>query len=164
MRKLLALLGILLLLHAALLFVQPGDARPALPQDAVEVGIVFDVGGPGGKSFNGGGYLGGGRGAGGVGGHGRFVEAGDGSDREAGLRLLAAEGMDLVIGVGFIFTDDLTLLAREYPAVNFAGVDYALQTDAAGNVVQPPPNLAALKFREEEGSFLVGALAALVGG
>src|SRR5919199_1539537 len=72
--------------------------------------------------------------------------------------------MDLVIGVGFIFTDDLTELAHEYPDVHFAGVDYALKTDAAGNVVPPPPNLAALKFREEEGSFLVGALAALVGG
>ena len=32
-----------------------------------------------------------------------------------GLRLLAAEHMDLVIGVGFIFTDDLTTLAKEYP-------------------------------------------------
>jgi basic membrane protein A len=30
--------------------------------------------------------------------------------------------------------------------------------------VQPPTNLAALKFREEEGSFLVGAIAALAGG
>ena len=45
----------------------------------------------------------------------RFIEPGEGSDREAGLRLLAAEGMDLVIGVGFIFTDDLTQLAKEYP-------------------------------------------------
>src|SRR5688572_31433655 len=129
MRKLIALLGILLLLHAALLFVQQGDARPALPQDAVEVGIVFDVGGRGDKSFNDGAYLGGERAARELGAHVRFVEPGDGSDREAGLRLLAAEGMDLVIGVGFIFTDDLTLLAREYPKVNFAGVDYALQTD-----------------------------------
>jgi basic membrane protein A len=71
--------------------------------------------------------------------------------------------MDLVIGVGFIFTDDLTALAKEYPNVHFAGVDYALATDAAGNVVPPPQNLAALKFREEQGSFLVGALAALIG-
>jgi basic membrane protein A len=64
--------------------------------------------------------------------------------------------------VGFIFSDDLTKLAKEYPKVSFAGVDYALSVDDKGNVVQPPPNLAALKFREEEGSFLVGALAALV--
>jgi basic membrane protein A len=71
--------------------------------------------------------------------------------------------MDLVVGVGFIFTDDLTQLAKEYPNVRFAGVDYAVATDPAGNPIQPPPNLAALKFREEQGSYLVGALAALVG-
>jgi basic membrane protein A len=72
--------------------------------------------------------------------------------------------MDLVIGVGFIFSDDLTQLAREYPNTKFAGVDYAVATDSAGNPLPLPPNLAALKFREEQGSFLVGALAALVGG
>jgi basic membrane protein A len=43
-------------------------------------------------------------------------------------------------------------------------VDYALTVDSSGRVVEPPPNLAALKFREEEGSFLVGAIAALSGG
>jgi basic membrane protein A len=70
--------------------------------------------------------------------------------------------MDLVIGVGFIFTDDVTQLAKEYPNINFAVVDYAISTDKAGNPIPPPPNVAALKFKEEEGSFLVGALAALV--
>jgi basic membrane protein A and related proteins len=77
--------------------------------------------------------------------------------------LLAAEKMDLVIGIGFIFTDDLTQLAKEYPNTDFAGVDFSVATDAAGHVIQPPPNLAALRFREEQGSYLVGALAALVG-
>src|SRR3712207_8996456 len=71
--------------------------------------------------------------------------------------------MDLVVGVGFIFTDDLTLLAREYPNVKFAGVDLAVAFQSGGKPIPPPPNLAALKFREEEGSFLVGSLAALVG-
>jgi basic membrane protein A len=71
--------------------------------------------------------------------------------------------MKLVVGVGFIFTDDLTEAAREYPSIPFAGVDYSLKVDDTGNVIPPPPNLAALKFREEQGSFLVGALAALVG-
>ncbi|HWH52466.1 MAG TPA: BMP family ABC transporter substrate-binding protein, partial [Gemmatimonadaceae bacterium] len=79
------------------------------------------------------------------------------------LRLLAAEHMDLVIGVGFIFTDDVTQLAKEYPNTNFAVVDYSISTDAKGNPIPPPPNVAAIKFKEEEGSFLVGALAALVG-
>jgi basic membrane protein A len=77
--------------------------------------------------------------------------------------LLAAEGMDLVIGVGFIFSDDLTQLSAEYPNVLFAGIDYAPPVDSTGAVIQPPANLAGLRFREEEGSFLVGAIAALVG-
>ena len=164
MRKLLIFLGVLVAMHVALLFVRPSGAEIAPTGDAVEVGIVFDVGGRGDKSFNDGAYLGAERAERELGVRVRFIEPGEGSDREAGLRLLAAEGMDLVIGVGFIFTDDLTQLAKEYPDVKFAGVDYAVATDAAGNVVPPPPNLAALKFREEQGSFLVGALAALVGG
>jgi len=164
MRKLLILVGALLAAHVALLFVHPAGAERIPEGDALQVGVVFDMGGRGDKSFNDGAYIGAMRAARELGARVRFVEPGEGSDREAGLRLLAAEGMDLVIGVGFIFTDDITVLAREYPGVAFACVDYAVSVDAAGNVIQPPANLAALKFREEEGSFLVGALAALVGG
>src|SRR5687768_7609004 len=163
MKRLLSLLGVLIVAHVALLFVRPRGAETAPVGDAVDVGIVFDMGGRGDKSFNDGAYLGASRAERELGVRVRFIEPGEGSDREAGLRLLAAEGMEIVVGVGFIFTDDLTALAKEYPRVAFAGVDYAVQTDAAGNVVPPPVNLAALKFREEEGSFLVGALAALVG-
>jgi basic membrane protein A len=164
MKRLLTLLGVLLVAHVALLFVRPRGASSAPLGNGVDVGIVFDVGGRGDKSFNDGAYLGAERAERQLGAHVRFIEPGEGSDREAGLRLLAAEGMDLVIGVGFIFTDDLTQLAIEYPNTKFAGVDFAVQTDAKGNPIAPPPNLVALKFREEQGSFLVGALAALVGG
>ncbi len=163
MRKLLIAIAVLLVIHVALLLIAPSGATEAVAEGAVEVGVVFDVGGRGDKSFNDGAYAGAERAMRDLGAHVRFVEPGEGSDREAGLRLLAAEGMDLVIGVGFIFTDDLTELAKEYPDVAFAGVDYSIATDPAGNVIPPPANLAALKFREEEGSFLVGALAALVG-
>ncbi|MFL5577033.1 MAG: BMP family protein [Gemmatimonadaceae bacterium] len=167
MRKLFLTLAALFLVHVALLFVRPRGAAGAAAsggRSGPHVGIVFDVGGRGDKSFNDGAFLGAERAIDSLGAVVRFIEPGEGSDREAGLRLLAAEKMDLVAGVGFIFTDDLTELASEYPDVNFAGVDYALKTDGKGNVVPPPRNLAALKFREEEGSFLVGALAALVGG
>lgn len=174
MRKLLLLVGALLAAHLALLGVRPARAAAEERAEArararaggrpFELGVVLDVGGRGDKSFNDGAFEGAARATRDLGALVRYIEPGEGSDREAGLRLLAAEGMDLVVGVGFIFTDDLTLLAREYPRVRFAGVDYALATDAAGRVVPPPPNLLALKFREEEGSFLVGALAALVGG
>ncbi|NUQ19766.1 MAG: BMP family ABC transporter substrate-binding protein [Gemmatimonadaceae bacterium] len=163
MRKPLILAAILLLAQLALLAVHPSGAAQPPSSEGLDVGIVFDVGGRGDKSFNDGAYLGGERAQKELGARVRFIEPGEGSDREAGLRLLAAEHMDLVIGVGFIFTDDLTALAKEYPNVHFAGVDYAVATDSTGKVIPPPPNLAALKFREEEGSFLVGALAALVG-
>ena len=163
MRKLLLLVAVLLAVHVALLFIHPSAASTPPTGDAVDVGIVFDLGGRGDKSFNDGAYLGAERAQRELGTRVRFVEPGEGSDREAGLRLLAAEGMDLVIGVGFIFTDDLTQLAKEYPNTKFAGVDYSVASDKNGRPIPPPPNLAALKFREEQGSFLVGALAALVG-
>ncbi len=164
MRKLLFLVGVLVLVHVALLFVHVSPAAPAATTDAINVGIVLDVGGLGDKSFNDGAYRGAQMAEKQLGAHIRLIEPGEGTDREAGLRLLAAEKMDLVIGVGFIFTDDITQLAGEYPNTNFADVDYSLATDKAGNVIPPPPNVAALKFKEEEGSFLVGAIAALVGG
>lgn len=161
MRKLLVLIGVLGAIHVIFLFVRPAGASAGTSHSDVNVGIVFDVGGRGDKSFNDGAYLGGLRAEKELGVNVRFIEPGDGSDRESGLRLLAAEGMDLVIGVGFIFTDDITQLARDYPQTNFAGIDYAVSTDKNGNSIPPPPNVAALKFREEQGSFLVGALAGL---
>src|SRR3954471_11218522 len=162
MRKLATLIGVLLAIHVALLFVRPRSAETAPAADALRVGVVFDVGGRGDKSFNDGAYLGTLRAKNELGATVHYIEPGESSDREAGLRLLAAEGMDLVVGVGFIFTDDINALAKEYPNVRFADIDYAVGTDAKGNVVPPPVNVAALRFREEEGSFLVGAIAGLV--
>ncbi len=163
MRRTLLFVGALLLAHLALLTVTPSGASVADNSEGLDVGIVFDVGGRGDKSFNDGAYLGGFRAARDLGARVRYIEPGEGSDREAGLRLLAAEGIDLVIGVGFIFTDDINTLAKEYPNVRFADVDYAVATDSTGKPLPMPSNLVALKFREEEGSFLVGALAAMVG-
>ncbi|HMA03457.1 MAG: BMP family lipoprotein [Gemmatimonas sp.] len=162
-RSLLLLVGVLLLAHSSLLFVHPAPAMPVASSGGLDIGIVFDVGGRGDKSFNDGAYRGGARAERDLGAHIHLIEPGEGSDREAGLRLLAAEHVSLVVGVGFIFSDDLAALAKEYPDTRFAGVDYALALDSAGNVIQPPPNLAALRFREEQGSFLVGALGALAG-
>jgi len=162
MRRLLVLVAALLAIHVAFLFVRPSGAAAGPATEAVDVGIVFDLGGRGDKSFNDGAYLGGLRAEKELGARVRFIEPGDGSDREAGLRLLAAEGMDVVIGIGFIFTDDLTQLSKDYPNTKFAGIDFAVSTDKNGNPIPPPANLAALKFREEEGSVLVGALAGMI--
>lgn len=156
MRKIATLIGVLLAVHIGLLFVRPRSAETAPAADALKIGIVFDVGGRGDKSFNDGAYAGAMRAKNELGASVQYIEPGESSDRESGLRLLAAEGMDLVVGVGFIFTDDINLLAKEYPNVRFAGVDYAVGNEP------PPSNVAALRFREEEGSFLVGAIAGLV--
>jgi basic membrane protein A and related proteins len=163
MRKLSIFIGVLLAVHVGLLFVQPSGSATAPVAGTLDIGVVFDMGGRGDKSFNDGAYNGSQRAVKELGAHVRYIEPGEGSDREAGIRLLAAEGMKLVIGVGFIFTDDLSALAKEYPDVAFAGVDYAVTIGADGKPVLPPANVAALRFREEQGSFLVGAIAALVG-
>lgn len=120
---------------------------------------MFDVGGRGDKSFNDAAYAGLERAQRELGIEFTTLESGEGADREAGLRQIAAGDAQLVFGVGFLFTDDIRRLAGEFPDVRFACVDY---TVTEGEVL--PPNLVALKFREEEGSFLVGALAALLSG
>jgi len=118
--------------------------------------MVFDIGGKGDKSFNDSAYRGLERAEEELGIAFTEFEPGQDADREQGLRKLANAGYDLVIGVGFLFTDAITNVAREFENTKFACVDYDVSTDA--NI---PSNLAALKFREEEGSFLVGAIAAV---
>ena len=118
---------------------------------------MFDVGGRGDKSFNDAAYRGLERAQKELGITFQTLETGEGADREAQMRQLAANGSKLVFGVGFLFTDDIKQLAKEFPDVKFACVDF---TVTPGESL--PPNLVALKFREEEGSFLVGALAAMV--
>ncbi|OGF17373.1 MAG: BMP family ABC transporter substrate-binding protein [Candidatus Eisenbacteria bacterium RBG_16_71_46] len=123
----------------------------------LRVGLVFDVGGRGDKSFNDAAYAGLERAKRELGIDFVTLETGEGNDREAAMRQLAAGGSQLVFGVGFLFTDDIRNLAKEFPDVKFACVDYTLQP---GDTLLP--NLVALKFKEEEGSYLVGALAGLL--
>jgi basic membrane protein A len=124
---------------------------------ALKVGLVFDIGGRGDKSFNDAAYAGLARAKQELGIEFQTLETGEGADREAQMRQLAAGGSQLVFGVGFLFSDDTRSLAKEFPDVKFACVDYTVQE---GETL--PPNLAALTFKEEEGSYLVGALAALL--
>jgi basic membrane protein A len=125
---------------------------------SLKVGLVFDVGGRGDKSFNDGAYRGLERAKKELGIDFEYIEPGPGADREAALRQLAKrENISLILGIGFIFTDDITNIAIEFPKKKFACVDY---TYDSAKVL--PANLVSLNFKEEEGSFLVGALAALI--
>ncbi|MEP7125314.1 MAG: BMP family ABC transporter substrate-binding protein [Byssovorax sp.] len=123
----------------------------------VRVGLVFDVGGRGDKSFNDAAYEGISRAARELGVTTEVLEPSGAEDREAAMRLFAARGFDLVIGVGFIFSSDVNVVSAAFPKVNFACIDYSPRPDGV-----IPPNVAALAFREEEGSFLVGAVAGLM--
>jgi len=133
-----------------------GGCGPASDQKAaggpLRVGMVFDIGGKGDRSFNDSAYRGLMRAEEEFGIAAVEFEPGQDSDREQGLRKLAERGFDLIIGVGFLFTEAIRSVAADYPNVHFALVDG--QVDGLANV-------ASLVFREEEGSFLVGALAAM---
>ncbi len=130
--------------------------HPASHPGAVRIGLVFDVGGRGDKSFNDSAYEGLVRAEKELGVEITYLEPSGSEDREAALRLFASRGYDLVVGVGFIFSSDVDAVARDYPGTNFACIDYA---PSARGI---PPNVAALSFHEEEGSYLVGGVAGLL--
>ena len=134
---------------------KPAAGAPGAP---LQVGLVFDVGGRGDKSFNDAAYAGLERAQKELGIQFTTLEtSGDGSDREAQMRQLAAGPAQIIFGVGFLFSDDIKVLAKEFPNKKFACIDF---TVTPGETL--PPNLVALKFKEEEGSYLVGALSALL--
>lgn len=156
-----AILANVVILVLILLLAVPGCSRKessTLPSAGLTVGLVFDVGGRGDKSFNDAAYRGLEKARSELGIDFEYIEPGPGADREAALRQLAARAdIALVFGIGFIFTDDITSIANEFPGKKFACIDYTISQNTS-----LPPNLVALEFKEEEGSFLVGALAALL--
>ncbi|MBW2458606.1 MAG: BMP family ABC transporter substrate-binding protein [Deltaproteobacteria bacterium] len=133
------------------------EAPPQGPLQGMRVGLVFDVGGLGDKSFNDAAYEGVARARRELGTTVEYLEPSGAEDREAALRLFAARGFDLVIGVGFVFTTDVNEVAKDFPKVRFACVDYV----EPKRLDEIPDNVVGLGFREEEGAFLVGAVAGL---
>ncbi len=117
----------------------------------LKVGMVFDIGGKGDQSFNDSAY----RGlqwASKLGVSHVEIEPGADADREIGLRMIASQGFDLVIGVGFLFTDAIKAVADEFPKTKFAIID---------GFIPDKPNVSSLLFTEHEGSFLVGIIAGM---
>ena len=126
-------------------------AAPAATADPIDAMLVFDIGGRGDQSFNDAAYAGLTRAAEELGANISDVSPNaDGSNRAELLRL-AADGNDVVFGVGFLFDTAMTEVAAEYPDVSFGIIDGWVEAD----------NVASLGFSEQEGSFLVGAAAGL---
>lgn len=130
-----------------------GDA-PAATSD-VKVGMAYDVGGRGDQSFNDSAAAGLDQAVEEFGMEAQESEAEDGeaeSAREERLRTFADAGYNPIIAVGFAYAASVAKVSEEYPDVNFAIIDDAsVEAD----------NVASLVFAEEQGSFLVGAAAAL---
>lgn len=128
--------------------------------DGPKVGLVFDIGGRGDQSFNDAAAAGIERAAAELG--ITFTEASpndDGSNRKE-LLDLAAESSDIVIAVGFLFEADAAAVGIANPDKTFGVIDSAM-LDFANGAVPYGANIAGLVFSEEQGSFLVGAAAAL---
>ncbi len=132
---------------------QGGEKQPEGDQaERIRIGLVLSVGGLGDKSFNDSAYEGLTRAAEELGIYPLYGQPEQMAEDEKYLRQYAEEGLDLVIGVGFLMKDALEQVAGEFPDTRFAIID--AQVDE--------PNVASLIFREHEGSFLVGAIAGLV--
>jgi basic membrane protein A len=121
----------------------------------VKVGMAYDIGGRGDKSFNDSAAAGLDKAAKELGIKPSELEATDGetdAQKEERLRQLADAGNNPIIAVGFAYATALGKVAPDYPNTHFAIIDDA----TLANV----PNVASLTFAEEQGSFLVGAIAA----
>lgn len=120
--------------------------------ESLTIGIVFDKGGRGDKSFNDSAWRGVERARNelGVGVVSRDSPAD--KDYASNLSSLAAKNMDLIIGVGINMEKAMIAAAKENPNARFAIVDGLIKS----------PNVRSLRFNEEQGSFLAGYLAGLM--
>lgn len=137
-----------------------GGGGTAGPSSNLKIGLAYDIGGRGDKSFND---------SAAVGLDKAKTEMGvkpdnvrelsaraneTDTDRATRLDLLAKGGFNPIIAVGFAYAKALSQVAPKYPDVKFGIVD-ATTFDVKG------ANITNLVFAEEQGSYLVGAAAAL---
>ena len=115
------------------------------------VALVLDKGGRDDKSFNAAAYAGASRAKKELQVQLKDVETTDDAAVESTMRSFAQKKFDLIIGVGFAQAEAVQKVAAQFPDVPFAIVDAEV----------PGKNVRSLLFEEHQGSFLVGALAAM---
>jgi basic membrane protein A len=142
-----------------------GTSAPTGPSgEAFKVGLVYDIGGRGDKSFNDSAAAGLDKA------EGEFnldtkelqPNAG-GTNRDELLNQLATGGYGLIIGVGFLFAPSIGAAGAQFPDVNFADVDGFIDHTTCDTCADETPdgNVTSLLFAENEGAYLVGCAAAL---
>jgi len=117
------------------------DAKPA---------VVYDKGGKNDGSFNQSAYDGAERFKTETGIDYRDFEITDDAQREQAMRRFARDGHNPIVAIGFSQAAALEKVAKEFPDVNFAIVDMVVDL----------PNVRSIVFKEQEGSYLVGVMAA----
>ncbi|MEK4886191.1 BMP family ABC transporter substrate-binding protein [Bacillus sp. FSL W8-0223] len=80
-----------------------------------------------------------------------YRELKDTKTYEQGLKELVKEKNDIVIGLGYMVQEDLEKVAKQYPNQKFVLID----------AVSDLPNVTSITFKEDEGSYLAGVIAAL---
>ncbi|GAB3256683.1 BMP family lipoprotein [Nocardioides dilutus] len=139
------------------------ETTDAPPESDIKVGMAYDVGGRGDQSFNDSAAAGLDQAVEEFGFESDEGEASDGeaeSQREERLRTFADAGYNPIIAVGFAYSASVGKVAAEYPDLSFAIIDDTASCEPFDGS-DPIPNVACLVFAEEQGSFLVGAAAAL---
>lgn len=133
---------------------ESGSSPTAGDGKGVKIGLAFDVGGRGDRSFNDSAARGADKAKEEFGGEIKELTAKSGdteADREQRLTDLADAGYNPIIGVGFSYATSMTKVAAKYPKVSFGIVDSVVDAK----------NVNSITFTEEQGSYLAGVAAAL---
>ena len=153
-KSLIALTALLL----SVLFAASCVTTEAVKKDCqIKVGIVFDIGGKNDRSFNAAAWEGVQRAEKDLPICLYDVEPGNPTSIEPAMRAFAEKNFDLIIGIGFAQGPIMQKVATDYPNIKFAIVDGVIFEDDGKT---PKKNVASLVFREHEGSYLVGMIAA----
>ena len=118
----------------------------------IKLGMVTDVGGLGDRSFNDSAYRGLIASRDGLHAFIQVLQSRSAADYQPNLNALTNLHYDMIYAVGFLMGLDLDSVAKQHPQQRYAIID----------AVVPDPNVVSITFKEEDGSFLAGALAAMV--
>jgi basic membrane protein A and related proteins len=116
-----------------------------------EPAVIYDMGGKFDKSFNEAGFQGAERWKKETGKPYLEFEISNAAQREQAQRRMAERGASPIVGIGFSQGSSLEKVAKEFPKVPFAIIDSVIKL----------PNVESIVFKEHEGSFLVGMMAAM---
>jgi basic membrane protein A len=133
-------------------------ALSGLTGSSLKIGLVTDVGGLNDKSFNALANTGRLDAAKDFGVTTSVIESKKQEDYVPNLTTFAQQNYDLVIGVGFLMTNSIWKVAKQFPNIKFAIIDGAPADDAGKT--ENLPNVANLFFKEQEAGYLVGVIAA----